>query len=292
MNGLRDWVRLLRPAQWLKNGFALAPLLFSGRAPSRTAELLAAAAFLAFCAVSSAIYAFNDVADREQDRLHPVKCRRPVASGRIAPSHAVALGVVLLAVALFVAWRVAPGLLAAVVAYAVLNVVYTVKLKHVVLLDVFAIATSFVLRLVGGAAAIGVRPSEWLVLCGGLLALYLGFAKRRHEILTLAESSGGHRKVLTEYSPAFLDQMSGVLLGVTIVCYIMYTLTSETARQVGAVNLAYSTVFVLYGVFRYMYLVHRRDLGTPMDTIFTDRPLMVAVAAWLAYCFWVIYRPF
>jgi 4-hydroxybenzoate polyprenyltransferase len=183
-------------------------------------------------------------------------------------------------------------LLGAAVAYLLLNCVYSVWIKHVVILDVFAISAFFVLRLVAGAAAVDVQPSVWLILCGGLLSLYLGFAKRRHELVLLGGSSSDHRAVLSQYSTAFLDQLSVVLLAVTIVSYIMYTLESETAKQVGGEALSYSTVFVLYGVLRYLYLVHKRLDGNPTDTLLTDKALLAAVILWVAYCGLVIYRPF
>lgn len=287
---MRDWIRLLRSQHWSKNGFVLAPLLFSGHGLERAAIADAVMATIAFCLVASGVYALNDVADRAEDRMHPVKRERPVAAGRIGVATAIWTGVLLVVAALVLAWMVRPLLVAVVGAYVVLNVLYTLWLKRLVLLDVFAIAAFFVLRLLAGAVAVAVQPSVWLLLCGGLLALYLGFAKRRRELLLLGDASSDHRSVLSHYSPAFLDQMSTVLLSVTIVSYIMYTLTSDTAQKVGSEALSYSTVFVLYGVFRYLYLVHQRDLGSPTETVFTDRPLLLDVALWLGYCGWVVYR--
>jgi 4-hydroxybenzoate polyprenyltransferase len=287
-----DWLRMLRPQQWIKNFFVLAPLLFSGRATEPEAAMRAAGAFLAFCLVASGVYLMNDVADRERDRNHPTKRHRPVAAGRVGVGQAVAVGAALHVVGLALSWAISPHLLAVTGAYVVLNVLYTHALKDMVILDVFVIAAFFMLRLLAGAAAVSVQPSVWLLLCGGLLALYLGFAKRRHELTLLGDDSASHRSVLTHYSEAFLDQMSVVLLSVTIVSYIMYTLESETAAKVGSQALVTSTPFVLYGVFRYLYLVHKRDLGSPTETVLTDRPLMADVALWLVYCGWVIYRPF
>jgi 4-hydroxybenzoate polyprenyltransferase len=175
--------------------------------------------------------------------------------------------------------------------YLALNLIYSMGLKRIVLLDVFAIAAFFVLRLLAGAAAIAVHPSVWLLLCGGLLALYLGFAKRRHELSVLGDSSASHRSVLAHYSAPFLDQISSVLLAVTIVSYLMYSLTSDTAVRVGTEELSYGIPFVLYGVFRYLYLVHQRDRGTPTETVLSDRWLLVTVALWVAYNGWVLYRP-
>lgn len=287
---ISDWARLARPQHWTKNAFVLAPLLFSGRALETAWALRAAAAFAAFCLLASGVYVLNDIADRVEDRAHPVKKNRPIASGSIGVGQAAAVGLGLVVAALALSWAVSPMLLAATATYFALNLAYTFTLKHVVILDVFCIAAFFVLRLLAGSAAVQVRPSVWLLLCGGLLALYLGFAKRRHELLLLGENSTGHRSVLAHYSANYLDQMSVVLLSVTIVSYIMYTLESETAQRVGSDALAYSTVFVLYGVFRYLYLVHQRSLGTPTEIVATDRSIMAAVALWLLYCGWVVYR--
>lgn len=287
---LRDWIVLVRPPQWVKNFFVLAPLLFSGRALEPESLLRAVVAFVMFCLLASTIYLWNDAADADADRAHPTKRARPIAAGRIAARQAVMVGAALLAVALLVAWQLGPAVFALAGTYVALNILYTLRLKEVVLLDVFAIAAFFLIRLLTGAAAISVQASVWLLLCGGLLALYLGFTKRRHELTLLGAGSTDHRSVLSHYSTGFLDQMSSVLLGVTVVSYIMYTLTSETARLVGNDALSYSTVFVLYGVFRYLYLVHQRSGGSPTKTLLTDRSLMATVVLWVAYCGWVIYH--
>jgi 4-hydroxybenzoate polyprenyltransferase len=285
-----DWVSLLRPKQWVKNAFVLAPLLFSGRAMDPEAIGRGVAAALLFSVLASGIYAMNDAYDAEGDRAHPRKRFRPIAAGRIPRRNGVSVGVALAlgATAGAALLDLRFGLIA--LAYLLVNVIYTLKLKSVVILDVFAVASFFLMRLVAGAAVVGVAPSIWLLLCGGLLALYLGFAKRRSELVMLGDGSGDHRSVLSKYTPAFLDQMSGVLLSVTVVSYIMYTLTSETAQRVGSDVLSYSVVFVLYGVFRYLYLAHRQgEGGDPTETLLTDKPLMGSVVLWFAYCGWVIY---
>ena len=287
--GLRTWIRAIRPEQWLKNGFVLSPLVFSGKALMWDAQWRALVAFAAFCAVASAVYLMNDVIDRGADRLHPRKATRPIAAGLISSRSALAvsaaLGVVGLAAGAVAGLQVAGVLLA----YLALNVLYGTWLKNVVIVDVFVIAAFFVMRLVAGAVAVDVKPSIWLLLCGGLLALYLGFAKRRHELVLLGGGSPTHRAVLADYSTTFLDQLSVVLLSVTIVSYIMYTLESDTARIVGSESLSYSTAFVLYGVLRYLYLVHRNEGGNPTETLLTDRSLLAAVVLWGAYCGAIIY---
>lgn len=289
--GVVAWLRLLRPAQWSKNLFVLAALLFSGKATDLAVATDALLAFVAFCLAASAVYAFNDVRDREADRAHPVKRRRPVAAGLISTTYATAAAALLAVAGLGLAAAVHPGAALWLAAYLVLNIAYSLWLKQVVILDVFAIASFFVIRLLVGAAAVEAPPSVWLLLCGGLLALYLGFAKRRHELSVLGADSAAHRGVLAHYSPQFLDQISAVLLAVTIVAYLMYTLTSPTAQMVGTEELSYGVPFVLYGVFRYLYLVHQRDLGTPTETVLSDRSLLVTVALWALYSAWVLYRP-
>ena len=288
---LRDWIRLIRPQQWIKNAFVLTPLLFSGKFLDLTADLRAGLAFISFCFLASAVYAWNDILDREGDRQHPTKRMRPVAAGRIGVSAAAWSGVILAAVGLAGCALLGQPVLVVAVAYLGLNVLYSFRLKHVVVLDVFCVAGFFVLRLLAGARAVAVVPSIWLLLCGGLLALYLGFAKRRHELVLLGSGSSQHRTVLADYSPAFLDQMSGVLLSVTIVAYIMYTLSPEKLAEIGSYRLTYSAGFVLYGVFRYLFLVHQREGGNPNDVLFTDRALLASVVLWFLYCFWVIYSP-
>ncbi|MBK7784326.1 MAG: decaprenyl-phosphate phosphoribosyltransferase [Gemmatimonadetes bacterium] len=289
---LAAWIRLLRPQQWVKNAFVLTPLVFSGKFLQGEAVEQALAAFCAFCLVASGVYAGNDVVDRHADRAHPVKRNRPVAAGIIPVGGALAMALSAVVLALAIGVAVHPALAGIIAAYLGLNVLYTLWLKHMVLLDVFTIAAFFVLRLLAGATAIAVAPSIWLLLCGGLLALYLGFAKRRHELVLLGTQSSEHRSVLSEYSPMFLDQMSTVLLAVTVVSYIMYTVSQEKLAEVGSYALTGSTVFVLYGVFRYLYLVHQRQGGSPTETLLTDRSLMVAVVLWFAYCGMVIYLPF
>jgi 4-hydroxybenzoate polyprenyltransferase len=239
--------------------------------------------------VASAVYLMNDVLDREADRLHPRKASRPIASGLISVSSALTVAALLGAIGLAAGALAGLKVAAVLLSYLALNVLYGMWLKNVVIVDVFAIAAFFIMRLVAGAAAVNVKPSIWLLLCGGLLALYLGFAKRRHELVLLGGGSPTHRAVLANYSTTFLDQLSVVLLAVTIVSYIMYTLESDTARIVGSDALSYSTAFVLYGVLRYLYLVHRNEGGNPTETLLTDRSLLLAVILWGAYCGAIIY---
>ena len=289
---MRAWIHLLRPRQWIKNFFILAPLLFSGLALDPSSQLRALATFGVFCLLASGVYAFNDVVDRDSDRAHPVKRHRPVAAGLITSRAALIGATMLLIGSVSLALLISPGVGTIALTYLAINVLYGLLLKRIVIVDVFAIASFFVLRLLAGAAAVLVQPSVWLLLCGGLLALYLGFAKRRHELVLLGDGSADHRAVLSQYTTGFLDQLSVVLLAVTIVSYILYTVESPTSQAVGSHALSYSTVFVLYGVLRYLYLVNRHEGGNPAETLLTDRSLLVAVLMWVIYCGVVIYRPF
>ncbi len=289
--GLTTWISLFRPSHWIKNGFVLAPLLFSGRAGDVGLTLKTALGAGLFALLSSGIYAINDVIDKKADQLHPEKRHRPVASGAIAPSMALVAGLALITFAVGGGALLNPEFAVVAGVYVLLNVLYSKWLKRIVILDVFAIATFFLLRLEAGAILIGVIPTVWLLLCGGLLALFLGFSKRRHELTLLGEEgSAGHRAVLQEYSPCLLDQITTVLLSATVMSYIMYTLASETATLVGSSRLTWSTGFVLYGMFRFLYLVHRREGGSPAETLWSDRPLAMTIALWVVYCGWVIYR--
>lgn len=287
---LADWVGLLRPKQWVKNAFVLAPLLFGGRATDPGALVRGFLAAFLFSMLASGIYAMNDAYDAEADRAHPRKRLRPIAAGRISRRTGALVGIGLAGAASVAATFLEPRFGLVALTYLLLNVVYTLKLKSVVILDVFTVASFFLLRILAGSVVVGVTPSIWILLCGGLLALYLGFAKRRNELVVLGQGSKEHRTVLSKYGPVFLDQMSGVLLSVTIVSYIMYTLTSDTAARVGTDVLSYSVVFVLYGVFRYLYLTHQHgEGGDPSETLLTDKPLIGSVILWFAYCGWVIY---
>lgn len=285
-----DAVLLLRPRQWIKNGFVLAPLLFSGRATDAGAAADSVGAFVCFCLIASGIYCWNDVSDSSADRAHPTKRNRPIAAGRVNRRAGLVLGAMLVLASLALGAFIAPLLALVLVSYAGLNVIYSLLLKRIVLVDVFAIAAFFVLRLLAGVTAIDVHASVWLLLCGGLLSLYLGFTKRRHELTLLGADSGEHRAVLKQYDVETLDQISGILLSVTIVSYIMYTISSSTAMAVGSEALSYSTVFVLYGVFRYLYLVRRSHGGDPAGTLFTDRALLIDVALWAIYCAATLYH--
>ncbi len=307
---LAAFVAALRPKQWVKNGFVFGPLLFSRNLGHWTTDLEACLMFAAFCAASSAVYLMNDVLDYEADRLHPVKRRRPVAAGELGRPAAL-IASVLLGLA-GIAGAIATGLVpgapgtaagafsrglvpaALVAAYILLNVSYSLGLKQVVIVDVMMIGAGFVLRVLGGTAAIHVSPSHWLVLCTILLSVFLGFTKRRGELATLEEKAADHRKVLDSYSAAFLDQMISVVTAATLMCYILYTVDQRTVESVagGSRGLLLTVPFVMYGIFRYLYIVYRREEGeNPTTALLGDRMLLAGIVLWAVLAAAVVYYP-
>lgn len=283
----------LRPDQWTKNLIVFAALIFAVKLLDLAALALASAAFLIFCALSGAVYLFNDVSDREADRQHPLKRGRPIASGALGSGAALgwAAGLGVLALAAAFALRPMLGVVAA--AYLALFASYTRWLKHIVILDVMSIAMGFVLRAVAGGLVIGVPVSDWLLVCTILLALFLGLAKRRHELTMLSDEASGHRRILEEYDPYLLDQMIGIVAAATLVVYIIYCASPETAERFGTRLLVLTTPFPIYGIFRYLYLVHRKHGGgSPSEMLLRDRPLLSCVAFWGLAVILIIYRPY
>jgi 4-hydroxybenzoate polyprenyltransferase len=275
-------VLALRPRQWAKNVFVAAALVFAGRLADPSAVLVVCGAFAVFCVLSSAVYLINDVRDRDADRLHPAKRRRPIASGEISPGTASALSVILAVAALFAAFRLSTRFGEVAAAYLVLNLAYSFGLKRVVILDVMMVATGFLLRALAGAVVIDVAISRWLVMCTGLLALFLGFAKRRQEVAAL-EGESLTRPILKEYSLPFLDQMIAAVTGATVVAYSVYAFSPEVAQKLGTTHLGFTIPFVLFGIFRYLYLVHQRGIGeNPTAVVLTDLPLVLDVLLWAA----------
>jgi len=270
----------VRPHQWTKNLVVLVALGFSKHLFDADAVLRALAAFVVFCALSGAVYVANDLVDAGRDRAHPVKRLRPIASGALPLPVARAAFAVLAVLGLLASWALGPAFLLCAFAYLGLNVAYTFGLKNVVILDVLAVALGFVLRAVAGAVAIQVVFSEWLIVCTLLLALFLSLAKRRHELVTL-DDAAGHRSILAEYSPYLLDQMTAVVTASCLMAYAFYTLAPETVEKYRTDRLALTIPFVIYGIFRYLYLVHRKEQGgSPTDVLLTDRPLLAATVLW------------
>jgi 4-hydroxybenzoate polyprenyltransferase len=273
----------MRPEQWLKNGFVLAPMVFSGLLDDPAAWARSLLAVAAFCAASSAVYLINDVLDRESDRRHPSKCDRPIAAGEISVGAALATAGVLGAISMAVAFVLGGWFPLILGGYILLVVLYSAVLKRVVFVDVLVVAAGFVLRVVGGAVAIDVPVSRWLLLCAYLLALYLALGKRRSELALLGEGAGTHREVLGHYTLGLVDQAISVVLGATVLAYTLYTVAPDTVAKVGSEGLMATVPVVLYGLFRYLYLLHRYELGgSPTRVLVTDRPLLITVVVWLA----------
>lgn len=289
-------IRLMRPHQWVKNGFVFIGLLFghAWKDPQMVAQALSA--FLAFCLLSSAVYVLNDWIDREQDRRHPDKRNRPLASGAVGVPAALGLallcllGGVGLAGGLFAKAGLpgsqAPWLFAV---YLLMNAGYSAGLKHVVVLDVFIIAAGFMLRILAGTLGIGILPSHWLLLCGLMLTLFLGFAKRRAELNALLAESGGHRPVLDEYTGPMLDQFITLAAGATVMAYSLYTVSEETIALHGTRWLIVTVPCVAYGLFRYLYRLHRTGGGgDPARELLTDPHLLGIFVIWLGLVIWLL----
>ncbi len=273
-------LRAMRPLQWTKNAVVFAALVFDRKLFEFGPLLHSLLAAVAFCGVSSAVYLLNDLKDVDADRLHPKKRFRPIAAGLVTPTQAAVTAALLFALAL--AGGLLDGLrfVGVIAAYALLMVAYTAGLKTVVILDVFAISAGFVLRAAGGAVAIDVPISPWLYVCTMLLALFVGFGKRRSELSSLAGAAAGHRANLEAYSLPLLDQLIGIVAASTVMAYSLYTFNATSGtREGGAMML--TIPFVVYAIFRYLFLVHRRDLGgSPEALLFADRPLLGAIAGW------------
>ena len=277
-----SYVKLARPQQWVKNAFVLPGLVFGHAlgAPDKVAAALLAT--FAFCLMSSAVYAMNDLFDRERDRDHPDKRNRPIASGQIGTRAAIVFGSLLALAALALGLSASPAVAAILAAYAVLNLGYSAGLKRVPVVDVFVIAAGFMLRILAGTIGIGIGPSRWLLVCGFLVTLFLGFAKRRAELIRLADDAGRHRPVLDAYNESFLDAAILVCATGMVVAYALYTVSPDTLAEHGT-DLTVTLPFVLFGTFRYLFLLrHRGGGGDPSNELLDDRWLLGSAAGWAA----------
>lgn len=272
-------------------------MVFAGSFFDTQALLLTSLGFVIFCMVSGSVYLFNDIQDIDKDREHPKKRFRPIPSGQlpigVAQKALLLIMVVSLAGSLalnIVSRKVGIDFFFICVVYLVLQVAYSKWLKHVVILDVGVIAAGFVLRVLAGGAILNIAISPWIIICTTLLALFLGFGKRRHELELLAEDAGSHRKILLEYSPYYLDQMIGVVTASTVVAYSLYTMDPETVEKLGTEHLPLTIPFVIYGIFRYLYLVHlKEEGGSPSKILITDKPLLLDIALWFATVLVLLY---
>ncbi len=284
--------RLLRPHQWVKNGFVFIGLLFGnvGDNGGLGGKVLLAAT--AFCLLSSCVYILNDIFDRTADRAHPLKRNRPLASGAVGLAAALALAAVCALAGLALGAAASASVALMLIAYLLLNLAYSAGLKHVAVLDVFLIAAGFMLRIFAGTWGVGIAPSQWLLLCGLLLTIFLGFAKRRAELMVSeGEGSGSatQRPVLDDYSPALLDTMMAISAAGVIVSYSLYTVSPDTIQLHHTDKLIYTLPFVLYGIFRYIFLVHRRGGEDPASTLISDAHMVATGAAWLGVTLWLIW---
>jgi len=282
----------LRPSQWTKNVLVFAGLIFGEKLLDPSAAGRAALAFAVFCLLAGVVYIVNDVHDREGDRRHPEKRRRPIAAGDVSPQLALTFAGILAISALAIALTISRAFFSVSLLYVVLLVLYTMSLKHVVIMDALTLASGFVIRAWAGAIAVDVTMSHWLLLLTLLGALFLALSKRRAELVMLADGAVQHRAILAEYSPYLLDQMISVVTASTLLAYAFYTIDPETVAKFGTDRLLWTVPFPLYGIFRYLYLVHQRDGGgNPSEMLLTDRPLLGCVALWGLSVILILYGP-
>ena len=288
---LGAFIESLRPAQWTKNGFVFAALIFSQNLMDTHRVGRVTAAALIFCVVSSAAYLFNDILDVSEDRNHPLKRTRPIASGRLGVRMAAGMALLLGSLALAAAWALDRQFFLVLSSYAAMNILYSCFLKRILLLDVFVVAAGFVLRVVGGGVVIHVELSAWLIVCTTLLALFISLSKRRHELVSMGLRASDQRSSLANYSPYFLDQLIGVVTASTVMAYALYTLSPDVKAKFPGKRLELSIPLVLFGIFRYLYLVHQNNEGgNPTRLLFTDSVLLSVVLMWAASVIFIIYH--
>jgi len=284
-------LKSMRLRHWIKNILIFAGLIFSLNLFDIALLVKVVVGFILFGLGASSIYIFNDLQDSQKDRIHPEKCKRPLASGDLRATNAYVSLVFLMAVSLIGAYLMDYTFLLILFVYMVMNVAYSLKIKHVVILDVMCISFGFVFRVLAGTALVGVSPSDWLIICTTTLSLFLGFSKRRHELILIGSNAMNHRKVLTDYSITFLDQMISVATACTVMSYALYTIADDTVTRFGTRNLVFTIPFVIYGIYRYLYLIHRKDMGgNPTKALISDFPMILNGLIWLVIVLWIIYH--
>ncbi len=287
---ISDYIRLLRPSHWVKNFFVFAPLIFSLNLLKIGEVIQNFLAFVSFCLAASGVYVFNDLHDKVSDITHPVKKNRPIASGRVSTVIAWPIFFMLIVSALFLSFRIRVDVGGIILAYVIMNVLYTLYLKEVVIIDVMIIAIGFILRIMAGSAATRVYLSNWMLLTTLSLSLFIGFAKRRHEIVSLGENAGDHRKVLSKYGERFVDEMITTTVAMTIVFYSLYTIDPQVIRKFGTSHLVFTVPFVMYGLFRYVYLIYVKGKGgDPVEIVLKDIGIISSVVGWFASVVLLIY---
>lgn len=291
---MNDFILLLRPQQWLKNSFVFLPLFFHGDLLQFPLLFQAVVAFLSYSFAASSIYCFNDIYDVEADRRHPVKCKRPIAAGRISVTSAYVIMALMLLLSVSVAYA---GLgecryeaMGVIGVYFLMNIAYCIRLKHYALVDMFVIANGFVLRIVLGGISTGIELSHWIVLMTFLLALFLALAKRRDDVVLYAESGVSPRKNVNRYNLDFINQSLTVVSAVTLVAYIMYTVSGEVMSQFGSRHVYLTTVFVLAGILRYMQItIVDVKSGSPTKVLLKDHFIQLCIAGWVMSFLVLIY---
>ncbi len=287
---VKDFFLSLRPHQWTKNLVIFAALVFARELGHPDQILHSVLAFLIFCMLSGAVYLINDVVDYEKDRFHPIKKNRPVACGRLSRSFALISGVSLYLLSLFLSYALNFEFFQVALAYTVVTVGYTFYFKNIAILDVMAISIGFVLRALAGGVVLAVEASIWLLICTFLLALFLALSKRRHELVLLSEDATRHRTNLAEYTPYLLDQMISVVTASCVLAYTLYTVSEETVTKFHTDKLSLTVPFVIFGIFRYLYLIHQKNEGgSPSVHLYSDKPLLISIILWILACVGIIY---
>lgn len=280
----------LRPKQWVKNVFIFLPLIFGKKLFIYPANVKSTIAFILFCMASSTVYLINDIVDIERDKIHPTKRLRPIASGKISVKQGIFMAFILGILSVIYSFMLNIHFGYVVIIYLVFNLIYSKMLKDLVVIDVFCIGVFFLLRLISGSIVEGVVLSHWIVIMIVLLALFLGFNKRRQELIFFGRKVENHRYVLNKYNLYFIDQMVAVTTSSIVVTYILYTVDARTVNEFGTRNLMYSIPFVYYGIFRYLYLIHKiRNDGDPTRILLSDRPMQLNIAFWIIVCTAAIY---
>ncbi len=280
-----DYIKLLRPQQWIKNVFLFAGLIFSRHFYYTESIVTSIYAFIIFSLLSSGVYIVNDIFDYAEDKIHPVKSKRPIASGRIKIQTGWLISLLLMIISIFLSHYVNNSFFYTCLIYTGLMILYSLKVKHIIILDVLFVAIGYVLRAIAGAVAIRVEISSWLLLCTLLLALFIVVSKRRTEMVLLGEEAVKHRKILSHYSIDLLNQMNAIVTSACIVSYCLYTLAPETVAKFNTRNLILTVPFVIYGIFRYLYLTHeKREADIPEKIVITDTPLQICLILWIITC--------